>query len=989
MNYIHQGFKRTYQYDQLNRLLSATYTEVDNNAPYEASAVANDGYANSYSYDGDGNIISLLRKDGSGTTFDQLQYHYQNTTNNKLDYVDDQVPARITGDLDLGPGQVAGNYVYDASGNLVKDVQGGLEEITWNAMGKVDVIRNPDAGQYISFYYDGMGQRVRKDVLTEDGNGDGDLLSDLYTRDAQGNILAVYKRKAKVNNNNFIGWLNQSIIDQHPLWTPGSGTGLPAVVATIAGPASVFREHLLNHNTVRTAWAPGYISSAYTPSQYAQHSPLIYNEVTNGLSFGDFYPVMRSYNGGAALKTEAQQNTTFAKRLLLPLFTVGEAAVSGSGTDTSLAVVLMTMKESAPDMLDYLAFQRGVTSDVTSGIDVATGMYDYLSNNPWSAYEIVDKDLGGYYGSADMTSFISAVVDQDSIYTVSFYEDAMKSGYREELYTTILSNDSLKSPALDVCVQLKDAKEPGWFDDVSEDEKVSAAYDLHTENFIGDLVSSGYLSALNEALSAYYTVYTPDGSARVQWVTYMQELTLLQQVTSGPLSSTYTFPTVTLTTPDYLKIDSVQLAEHHLYGSSRLGIKSYPDGYLVNVFNVEVPAQNVSYLSARAPWYHLGHDNLVQASAKLPYVGATSNMYTRTAYLVNRYLGLKHYELTDHLGNVNVTILDKKTGTGDGNPGEYAYLSANLSSFTDYYPFGMPIPERNGSVSQYRMGFQGQEKDNEIAGKGNHYEYKYRRYDARLGRFFSQDPLYKEYPWNSTYAFAENRVIDGIDLEGKEFYSIHIKEHFDGTRSLIRVINYTNVQQEVVENIKVENISTEKGYGPKGDVGITYVIHYDQPIYKQKYGGGIAGYKSAKYEFNRKNMYGIYNGPNNPKKYWEPIGPNGERPDDYSLSPIDETDLSGKIHDQDYDDLRLTGLSGVMDSKSTPANEAYRKRSAEIGRKYKNSENDIITGKPVTKEAADAAHKYAEKGVKSFKFAERVKNPPAPAPSAGTAPLRP
>jgi hypothetical protein len=33
----------------------------------------------------------------------------------------------------------------------------------------------------------------------------------------------------------------------------------------------------------------------------------------------------------------------------------------------------------------------------------------------------------------------------------------------------------------------------------------------------------------------------------------------------------------------------------------------------------------------------------------------------------------------------------------------------------------------------------------------------------------SVDPLAPEYPWNSTYAFAENRVIDGIDLEGAEF----------------------------------------------------------------------------------------------------------------------------------------------------------------------------------------------------------------------------
>ena len=33
--------------------------------------------------------------------------------------------------------------------------------------------------------------------------------------------------------------------------------------------------------------------------------------------------------------------------------------------------------------------------------------------------------------------------------------------------------------------------------------------------------------------------------------------------------------------------------------------------------------------------------------------------------------------------------------------------------------------------------------------------------DPRLGRFWSVDPLASKYPWNSPYAFAENRVIDG------------------------------------------------------------------------------------------------------------------------------------------------------------------------------------------------------------------------------------
>jgi len=62
-------------------------------------------------------------------------------------------------------------------------------------------------------------------------------------------------------------------------------------------------------------------------------------------------------------------------------------------------------------------------------------------------------------------------------------------------------------------------------------------------------------------------------------------------------------------------------------------------------------------------------------------------------------------------------------------------------------------------------------KDNEVAGMGNSYDFKFRGYDSRLARFKSVDPLKSEYPWNSNYTFAENRSIDGIDLDGKEYSS--------------------------------------------------------------------------------------------------------------------------------------------------------------------------------------------------------------------------
>ena len=81
----------------------------------------------------------------------------------------------------------------------------------------------------------------------------------------------------------------------------------------------------------------------------------------------------------------------------------------------------------------------------------------------------------------------------------------------------------------------------------------------------------------------------------------------------------------------------------------------------------------------------------------------------------------------------------------------------------------MLVPNRHGSSESYRYGFQGQEKDDEVKGEGNSLNYTFRMHDPRVGRFLSLDPLAPQYPHNSPYVFSENRVIDGIELEGLEF----------------------------------------------------------------------------------------------------------------------------------------------------------------------------------------------------------------------------
>ena len=72
------------------------------------------------------------------------------------------------------------------------------------------------------------------------------------------------------------------------------------------------------------------------------------------------------------------------------------------------------------------------------------------------------------------------------------------------------------------------------------------------------------------------------------------------------------------------------------------------------------------------------------------------------------------------------------------------------------------------SFRNHRYSFQGQEKDDEVIGASNSINYTYRMHDVRVGRFFAVDPLAGSFPWNSTYAFSENRVLDAIELEGLE-----------------------------------------------------------------------------------------------------------------------------------------------------------------------------------------------------------------------------
>jgi RHS repeat-associated protein len=142
----------------------------------------------------------------------------------------------------------------------------------------------------------------------------------------------------------------------------------------------------------------------------------------------------------------------------------------------------------------------------------------------------------------------------------------------------------------------------------------------------------------------------------------------------------------------------------------------------------------------------------------------------------------------------------------------------------------MQMKERTFAAQDYTYGFNGQEQDSELLGGA--VSFKYRIHDPRIGRFLSVDPLAPEYPWNSSYAFAENRVIDGIDLEGAEFFP---KKRGESEKILvvkIKLATSTDLLDEADmiafgEAAKVSFSESYRGYDSKSNVQFSGILEYE------------------------------------------------------------------------------------------------------------------------------------------------------------------
>jgi YD repeat-containing protein len=155
----------TFAYDSKNRLSSADFGFKSGS--WQPSSAYDVGTSGGISYDGDGNILSLLRRDGGGVGT-ATAYAYAQQGSNRLTSVS---------------GGYSSSYTYDPSGNVTSDAGRGLSGISYDHRNLP--VSLTIGGATYTYRYDADGNRVSK---SRTGGGD----TAYYVRGLGGETLAVY-----------------------------------------------------------------------------------------------------------------------------------------------------------------------------------------------------------------------------------------------------------------------------------------------------------------------------------------------------------------------------------------------------------------------------------------------------------------------------------------------------------------------------------------------------------------------------------------------------------------------------------------------------------------------------------------------------------------------------------------------------------------------------------------------------------------------------
>jgi RHS repeat-associated protein len=127
----------------------------------------------------------------------------------------------------------------------------------------------------------------------------------------------------------------------------------------------------------------------------------------------------------------------------------------------------------------------------------------------------------------------------------------------------------------------------------------------------------------------------------------------------------------------------------------------------------------------------------------------------------------------------------------------------------------------------YRRGFNGMEKDDEVKGGGNSYDFGARMYDGRVGRFLSLDRFADKNPCFSPYLISDNNPVVFVDSDGNFRISKKTSKNYPQLTNILKNIESTVMNDPALYSAFCSNLGLNErqakkmlkwGKGPKIDI---------------------------------------------------------------------------------------------------------------------------------------------------------------------------
>lgn len=755
-----QPYGKAYAYDQLNRLktqtihnLAAPNALVNTNS--WSGSFSQTDYSTVHSYDANGNLTDLDRNALiSPHPMDRLEYTYTSGTN-QLERVTETLTEIGSSPTDLDIENGSYDFTYNAIGQLTSSTLDEIGNIEWNVYGKVkSITRNgindlPD----LEFRYDPFGNRIAK-IEKPRSAGVADSSQywryTFYANDASGMPHAVYEATPNGQVFDILEasngptaqeniTLSYELTDQNLLPLQGSGAfSLPFQQVSVMPSLTT----LLNQQALLSAT---HLSGTITLTRsdgLEWISPTLEICIDNGDEVSCYLLSLTRVGSQQFTYDLAEQPIYGSSRLGLDTDPVPLARTTLGAHDTygfdSLEYVTLTQQRQAVVSSEFILSMEGTQ----------------VNQNPQILLQANGNSLHPYTTGNTIT--LTGTARQ-------VFDTLVNRIGRNPDYDTlhIPGNDSMIRVIPKTEADIPPAYALAYVPQSGFRLRMEPVQAFDMERFGQGLNTAG---ATHYELSNHLgNVQNTVSSRRLS----QREVVFQEEVDAGTLSN-----------QDYTSSKMSYNASTGVIESSGPGAYFQTNG---NFLSLGATAAGFAYtftfdLDVSGTTVFRIFDSGGGVITTETYIDV-SGPQSVTVTVPTNQVGFR-WELTS--GSFSVDNIEIETGT--------PLWLAEVKSYMDYYPYGMLMPGRFGFASDgaYRYGFNGMEQDPEANAQwGQKYTTYFRKYDPRLGRWFSVDPV--THPWQSTYSAMDNNPILYSDPRGdkikwgsvKRYIKTHVKAAFD------------------------------------------------------------------------------------------------------------------------------------------------------------------------------------------------------------------